>query len=294
MTLTPIERRLEDATVLFIKAQAWKAAIGLFAELARVESDNANAWFGMGSSLWRLSLNEPQLLEPSVAALKRAVEENKQFTNHTYKQLLVSASQSATKAGINVDLIATFHGDPKHFADAVDFTPQTLIDATRTLDVDSRTRLVSVLSEVPGELVETLLRDLADNDANSSVRTVATRALSERPQKPIAPEPISVVGHSPESALDAAAEESAESPVDAAEPEVTMVDTPAEEVASAIPNISEVIPTSTTEEVIEAAAEAPTAEITTPEAAPKPADPKNDDAIRSQLEARRQRLMGKK
>jgi HEAT repeat protein len=295
MTLTPIERRLEDATVVYIKAQAWQATIGLSAELARLESNNANAWFGIGSSLWRLSLNDPTLLEPTVAALKRAVKENKQFMNNTYKQLLFSASQSATKAGLNVESIVAFKGDPKHFAEVIEFTPQTLIDATRTLNVDSRVQIVSVLSEVPGELVEALLTDLSENDENSSVRTVASRALRERPQKPVAPEPVSAVGSSPEAALDAAAEESAESPVDEAEPTVTMVDTPVEEVASAIPNITEVVPTSTTEEVIESSASDTAAETpAAPVEAPTKPDPRNEEAIRAQLEARKQRLMGKK
>jgi hypothetical protein len=298
MTLTPIERRLEDATVVYIKAQAWKATIGLSAELARVEPDNANAWFGIGSSLWRLSLDQPELLEPAVAALKRAVEENKKFLNHSYKQLLFSASQSATKAGHNVDSIASFNGDPKHFADVVNFSSQTLIEATHALDVDSRTHIVSVLSEVPGELVEALLTDLSENDENSIVRTAASRALRERPQKPVIPEPTSTVGAqhvAPDTMLDAAAEESAESPVDEPEPSVTMVDTPAEEVASTIPNITEVVPTSTTEEVIESTAEESVAETPAApvEAPPKP-DPRNEEAIRAQLEARKQRLMGKK
>src|SRR5690349_18011945 len=112
MTLTPIERRIEDATVLYVKAQAWQASIGLFAELARIESDNTNAWLGIGSALWRLSLHQPELLEPAVSALKRAVDENQRALNKSPKQLLFNASQSATKAGLNVDSIKAFSGDP--------------------------------------------------------------------------------------------------------------------------------------------------------------------------------------
>ncbi len=292
MTLTPVERRLEDAIVLYVKAQAWQASIGLFAELARIESDNANAWLGIGSALWRLSLDSPELLEPAVAALKRAVEENKQPLNKSPRQLLFNASQSATKAGIDAQAIKAFAGDPRYFAELVQFTPQTLIDTTRTLNENARAQIVSLLSEVPGEIVELLLTDLSEKDANNYVRTAASKALRERPQKPAAPVPA--VGTSPESALDEVAAESADTP----EPQVTVADAPAADVASTIPNVVEVIPNSTAEEVIVSNAKDTADDIPAVEAAavetpekPKPAD---DETIRAQLEARRQRLMGKK
>lgn len=298
MTLTPIERRLEDATVLYVKAQAWQASIGLFAELARIESDNTNAWLGIGSALWRLSLHQPELLEPAVSALKRAVDENQRALNKSPKQLLFNASQSATKAGINVDAIKAFSGDPKHFAESVQFTPQTLLDATRTLGIDDRAQLVSLLSEVPGELFDALLNDLAENDADSNVRVIAAKSLRERPQKPAAVMPT--VGGAPDEALDAVAAESAELP----EPEVTMVDSATSEIASAIPNVTEVIPTTPVDEVVHESTEVPVVSVSddvpveTPAVEEAPAEsvkkPIDDEAIRAQLEARRQRLMGKK
>ncbi|MFN8372057.1 MAG: hypothetical protein U0694_04175 [Anaerolineae bacterium] len=289
MTLSPIERRLEDATVLYVKAQAWKASIGLFAELARIEPDNANAWFGIGSAMWRMSLDAPELLEPAVATLKRAAEENKQFTNKTYKQLLFSASQSADKAGYHSESIPAFSGDTKPLLDAIQFTPQMLIEATQALDWESRIKVATLLSEVPGELFDALLNDLAENDSNSNVRTFANRALRDRPQKP-APMPVS-------EAQPAAAVETLETAV---EPQVTMADAPAEDIASAIPHVTEVIPVARVEEAAHDSAEIPVVEVEpapvveTPVEAPAKPDPKKDEAIRAQLEARRQRLMGKK
>jgi tetratricopeptide (TPR) repeat protein len=293
MTLTPIERRLEDTTVVYIKAQAWQASIGLFAQLARLEPDNANAWFGIGSALWRLSLDKPELLEPAVAALKRAVQENKQFTNKTYKQLLLSASQSADRAGIHAEGVQPFQGDPIAFLDTVQFTPQTLIDATRALPWEDRARVVLLLSDVPGALFETLLTDLAEHDDKSHVRAAAAKALRDRPQKPAPTPPPPLEVHPPE-------------PLATAEPElqVTMVDEPTPvEVARTIPNTTEILPEALQAEARKAAAEA-AAKDPLPQETPEPPleapaeppklDPAQQEAIRAQLEARRQRLMRKK
>ncbi|NWF67655.1 MAG: hypothetical protein HXY40_01085 [Chloroflexi bacterium] len=295
MTLTPEERRIEDATVLYVKAGAWPVAVGLFALLAEREPDNANAWFGIGSALWRLSLDNSALLEPAVAALKRSVGENERYGNKTFKQTLLSASQSASKAGLNPDTIAPFSGNAHTFVDLVGFSPQSAIDATRRLEWDARARLVSLLSEVKGELFDTLLQDIADHDSNPNVRTAAARALRERQAVPVPP---------PSANARATALPAQETPTAAevpAEPVVTMAENPAPEVTSALPNIGDML-AETHANAVESRPSAETPESSAPPVEslpamqPSPEAPESkpiDDAdIRAQLEARKKRLLG--
>lgn len=183
MEKTPQELMLENAAVFYTEANAWKAALGIFTTLAQINPSNHNAWFGIGSTLWRLGVDQPDLLDMALAPLKRAVELNPNPDNRTYKHLLRTAEDSARKSGIDPDAIPAYQGDPAVFAEAVGFTPEALVEPARALPWEARAKLVMAAGETRGDLFLPLLEALAASDPNMQVKRAAGQALTNRPSR---------------------------------------------------------------------------------------------------------------
>lgn len=181
MEKTPQELMLENAAVLYTEAGAWQAAVGLFTALAQLNPQNHNAWFGIGSALWRLGVDQPDLLDIALGPLKRAVELNPNPTNRNYTHLLRTAEESARKSGVDPASIPAYQGDPATFAEAVSFTPETLVEPARAMNWEARAKLVMAAEHQRGDLFLPLLEALASSDPNMQVRRQAGAALANRP-----------------------------------------------------------------------------------------------------------------
>jgi tetratricopeptide (TPR) repeat protein len=183
MEKSPQELMLENAATFYTEAGAWKAALGIFTTLAQINPNNHNAWFGIGSTLWRLGVDQPDLLDLALGPLKRAVELNPNPDNRTYKHLLRTAEESARKSGINPDTIPAYQGDPATFAEAVSFTPEMLVDPAKAMNWEARAKLVMAAGETRGDLFLPLLEALAASDPNMQVKRAAGQALANRPAR---------------------------------------------------------------------------------------------------------------
>jgi tetratricopeptide (TPR) repeat protein len=183
MEKSPQELMLENAATFYTEAGAWKAALGIFTTLAQINPNNHNAWFGIGSTLWRLGVDQPDLLDLALGPLKRAVELNPNPDNRTYKHLLRTAEESARKSGINPDTIPAYQGDPATFAEAVSFTPEMLVDPAKAMNWEARAKLVMAAGETRGDLFLPLLEALAASDPNMQVKLSAGQALANRPAR---------------------------------------------------------------------------------------------------------------
>lgn len=181
MEKTTQELMLEQAAVLYTEAGGWQAALGIFVTLAQLNPQNHNAWFGIGSALWRLGVDQPDLLDMALGPLKRAVELNPNPTNRTYTHLLRTAEESARKSGVDPDTIPAYQGDPATFAELVHFTPETLVEPARAMNWEARAKLVMAAGETRGDLFLPLLERLAASDPNMQVKRAAGQALANRP-----------------------------------------------------------------------------------------------------------------
>jgi tetratricopeptide (TPR) repeat protein len=181
MEKTTQELMLENAALYYTDASAWKAALGIFTTLAQLNPNNHNAWFGIGSTLWRLGVEQPELLDMALGPLKRAVELNPNPDNRTYKHLLRTAEDSARKSGVNPDTIPAYQGDPAMFAETITFTPEMLVEPAQKMNWEARAKLVMAAGETRGELFLPLLEALASSDPNMQVKRAAGQALANRP-----------------------------------------------------------------------------------------------------------------
>lgn len=176
---------LENAALLYTEAGAWQAALGLYVTLAQLNAQNHNAWFGIGSTLWRLGVDQPDLLDMALGPLKRAVALNPNPDNRTYTHLLRTAEESARKSGVDPNTIPAYQGDPATFAEAVQFAPEMLVEPARALPWEARAKLVMAAEHQPGDLFLPLLESLAASDPNLQVRRAAGQALANRPAKTV-------------------------------------------------------------------------------------------------------------
>jgi hypothetical protein len=188
MTATPNDFMLERAVALLVEGQQWNAAIGLMALIAQHYPKKGSAWFGLGSLLWRL--RQPHLIDEAITALKRSLDVDDERNTRV---MLRTVEEEARKNGTNPDDLKSFGGSPyPFFADLVDFTPQTLIDAVGALEWDQRAQMLTFLGDQPGDLFDALVEAMANNDPNANVKRSAAQALKARPAKPAPPPPASV------------------------------------------------------------------------------------------------------